>query len=103
MDHLLHGKSNILSLQEWTFILVIDLFFLHVMLLLKLPSVYLKNALFTIMVFYAVLLLNKKLFDSYRSITVGHIWSFYVPHCLEVASLIQHCLLLKDTVIAPIR
>lgn len=71
LNHYLPEKSNTLSLQEWTLILVIDLLFLHVMLLLKLPFADLKNALFTILVFYVVLLLTKKLIHSYRTITVG--------------------------------
>lgn len=50
---------------------VLDLLFLHLMLLLKLPSVNFQNTLSTIMVFYTALLLIKELIHSHRSAPAG--------------------------------
>lgn len=75
-----------------------DLLFLHVMLLLKLPSVNLENALSNIMVFYMVLLI-KELIIAIEVHQQAHVyaihWSYHVPHHLDMAGLLEHCFLLK--------
>jgi hypothetical protein len=62
LDNFLSGNDdNILPLLEYIFLLVIDLSTMHVMFLPKPPPVDGQNVLSTIMIFHAVLLLNKEL------------------------------------------
>ena len=66
--------------------------FVYIVLLSKLPSMYVQNALFTIIVFHhTALVLTKKY--SHRSAVVAHSqgihWSYHVPHYPEASGMIE--------------
>lgn len=61
LDHFYHGRGNVLFLLELIYILCINLPSLYAMLLPKIPSVYLQNALSAIMVLHPTLLLINEL------------------------------------------
>lgn len=61
LDYFLHGKDNVLFLLEYILILVMDLPFLYLMILPKLPPMDCQNALSTVLVFQTVLFLTKEL------------------------------------------
>ena len=61
------GRASVLSLLEQTLTLDADLHFLHSVLLPKLPSGDLENALFTIMIFHTILLHIKEITSQQRN------------------------------------
>ena len=61
------GRASVLSLLKQTLTLDADLHFLHSVLLPKLPSGDLENALFTIMIFHTILLHIKEIISQQRN------------------------------------
>ena len=82
LNYFHQGRASVLSLLEQTLTLDADLHFLHAVLLPKLPSGDLENALFTIMIFHTILLPIKEITSQQREYGNG-------PRLVEFTTLAQ--------------